>query len=132
MRLDANRAWTPLKGQQFARCLPVLSPPHRVSRKLCKTRDDSAFARENGIAIAWHESLREPDFAFVAEEGVRAVVIKPTSWGSLEKVREQVQALGLTVVISSSIESSLGLTQLARIAAWLTPKHHSRAGHAGS
>jgi O-succinylbenzoate synthase len=27
----------------------------------------------------------------------------------------------LTAVISSSIESSLGLTQLARIAAWLTP-----------
>ena len=30
-------------------------------------------------------------------------------------------ALGLTAVISSSIESSLGLMQLARIAAWLTP-----------
>lgn len=28
---------------------------------------------------------------------------------------------GLTAVISSSIESSLGLTQLARIAQWLTP-----------
>lgn len=44
--------------------------------------------------------------------------------GSLAKVREQVaaaHAAGLTAVISSSIESSLGLTQLARIAAWLTP-----------
>ncbi|MNQ91919.1 o-succinylbenzoate synthase [compost metagenome] len=53
-----------------------------------------------------------------------AVVIKPTLTGSLDKVREQVtaaHALGLTAVISSSIESSLGLTQLARIAAWLTP-----------
>lgn len=70
------------------------------------------------------ESLREPDFAFVAEEGVRAVVIKPTLTGSPEKVREQVKAahaLGLTAVISSSIESSLGLMQLARIAARLTP-----------
>ncbi len=71
----------------------------------------------------------------MAEEGVRAVVIKPTLTGSLEKVREQVQAahaLGLTAVISSSIESSLGLTQLARIAAWLTPDTIPRAGHAGS
>lgn len=53
-----------------------------------------------------------------------AVVIKPTLTGSLEKVREQVaaaHALGMTAVISSSIESSLGLTQLARVAAWLTP-----------
>ena len=126
LRLDANRAWTPLKGQQFAK---YVNPDyrHRIAflEEPCKTRDDSrAFARETGIAIAWDESLREPDFAFVAEEGVRAVVIKPPLAGSLDKVREQVQAahaLGLTAVISSSIESSLGLTQLARIAAWLTP-----------
>ncbi|EFH5814105.1 TPA: o-succinylbenzoate synthase [Escherichia coli] len=127
LRLDANRAWTPLKGQQFAK---YVNPDyrHRIAflEEPCKTRDDSrAFARETGIAIAWDESLREPDFAFVAEEGVRAVVIKPTLTGCLDKVREQVQAahaLGLTAVISSSIESSLGLTQLARIAAWLTPE----------
>lgn len=94
LRLDANRAWTPLKGQQFAK---YVNPDyrHRIAflEEPCKTRDDSrAFARETGIAIAWDESLREPDFAFVAEEGVRAVVIKPTLTGSLDKVREQVQA----------------------------------------
>lgn len=126
LRLDANRAWTPLKGQLFAK---YVNPDYRdriaFLEEPCKTRDDSrAFARETGIAIAWDESLREPDFTFAAEEGVRAVVIKPTLTGSLDKVCEQVQAahaLGLTAVISSSIESSLGLTQLARIAAWLTP-----------
>ena len=66
--------------------------------------------------------MREADFRFVAEPGVRAVVIKPTLTGSLQKVQQQVaaaHALGLSVVISSSIESSLGLTQLARVAAWL-------------
>jgi len=127
LRLDANRAWTPLKAQQFAK---YVNPAYRnriaFLEEPCKTRDDSrAFSRETGIAIAWDESLREPDFAFVAEPGVRAVVIKPTLTGSLTKIREQVaaaHALGLTAVISSSIESSLGLTQLARIAAWLTPE----------
>ena len=127
LRLDANRAWTPLKAQQFAK---YVNPEYRERiaflEEPCKTRDDSrAFARETGIAIAWDESLREADFTFEAEEGVKAVVIKPTLTGSLDKVREQVAAahvLGLTAVISSSIESSLGLTQLARIAAWLTPQ----------
>ncbi|WP_374257921.1 o-succinylbenzoate synthase [Yokenella regensburgei] len=127
LRLDANRAWTPLKAQQFAK---YVNPDYRSRiaflEEPCKTRDDSrAFALETGIAIAWDESLREADFAFVAEEGVTAVVIKPTLTGSLAKVKAQVaaaQQLGLTVVISSSIESSLGLTQLARIAAWLTPE----------
>ncbi|MNB81054.1 o-succinylbenzoate synthase [compost metagenome] len=126
LRLDANRAWTPLKAQQFAK---YVNPAYRdriaFLEEPCKTRADSlAFARETGIAIAWDESLREDDFRFVAEPGVRAVVIKPTLTGSIAKVREQVnaaQAQGLTAVISSSIESSLGLTQLARIAAWLTP-----------
>lgn len=126
LRLDANRAWTPLKAQQFAKYVnPEYRPRIAFIEEPCKHRDDSrAFALETGIAIAWDESLRDADFTFSAEPGVRAVVIKPTLTGSLQKVREQVataHALGLTAVISSSIESSFGLTQLARIAAWLTP-----------
>ena len=127
LRLDANRAWTPLKAQQFAKYVdPAYRQRIAFLEEPCKTREDSrAFSREAGIAIAWDESLREADFRFVAEPGVRAVVIKPTLTGSLQKVQQQVaaaHALGLSVVISSSIESSLGLTQLARIAAWLTPQ----------
>ena len=127
LRLDANRAWTPLKAQQFAK---YVNPDYRARiafiEEPCRTRDDSrAFAQETGIAIAWDESLREADFRFAAEPGLSAVVIKPMLTGSLERVRDRVaaaHALGLTAVISSSIESSLGLTQLARIAAWLTPQ----------
>lgn len=127
LRLDANRGWTPLKAQQFAKYVnPDLRPRIAFIEEPCKTREQSReFARETGIAIAWDESLREADFEFVAEPGLSAVVIKPTLTGSLAKVCAQVEAahaLGLTAVISSSLESSLGLTQLARIAAWLTPQ----------
>ncbi|MBK4714099.1 MULTISPECIES: o-succinylbenzoate synthase [Tenebrionibacter/Tenebrionicola group] len=126
LRLDANRGWTPLKAQQFAK---YVSPARRSRiafiEEPCKTREQSrAFAAETGIAIAWDESLRESDFVFAAEPGLTAVIIKPTLTGSLDIVRGQVaqaHALGLEAIISSSIESSLGLTQLARIAAWLTP-----------
>ncbi|MFR6579886.1 MAG: o-succinylbenzoate synthase [Klebsiella pneumoniae] len=118
--------WTPLKAQQFAKYQSGVRQRIAFLEEPCKTREDSrAFSRETGIAIAWDESLREADFRFVAEPGVRAVVIKPTLTGSLQKVQQQVaaaHALGLSVVISSSIESSLGLTQLARVAAWLTPQ----------
>jgi O-succinylbenzoate synthase len=73
LRLDANRAWTPLKAQQFAK---YVNPAYRQRiaflEEPCKTREDSrAFSREAGIAIAWDESLREADFRFVAEPGVR-------------------------------------------------------------
>lgn len=53
LRLDANRAWTPLKGQQFAK---YVNPDyrHRIAflEEPCKTRDDSrAFARETALPL---------------------------------------------------------------------------------
>lgn len=126
LRLDANRSWTRAKADGFAKYVnPALRDRIAFLEEPCKTRDESRdFAQATGIAIAWDESVREADFVVQAEPGVAAIVIKPTLVGSLTRCRalvEQAHAVGLTAVISSSIESSLGLTQLARIAHWLTP-----------
>lgn len=126
LRLDTNRRWTALKARQFAK---YVNPAHRSRiafiEEPCQSPDQSReFSLETGIAIAWDESLREAGYTFQSEPGVVAVVIKPSLTGSLETIRQQVAAahqLGQIAVISSSLESSLGLTQLARIAAWLTP-----------
>lgn len=126
LRLDANRSWTPAKAAMFAK---YVKPEHRARIQFleepCKTRDESRqFAQETGIHIAWDESVRETDFEVKAEPYVAAIVIKPTLVGSLEKcvnLIEQAHQQGLKAVISSSIESSFGLTQLARIAAQYTP-----------
>ncbi|WP_044470190.1 o-succinylbenzoate synthase [Mannheimia massilioguelmaensis] len=126
LRLDANRSWTPTKAQMFAK---YVKPEHRARIQFleepCKTRDESRqFAAETGIAIAWDESVREPGFEVVAEPNVSAIVIKPTLVGSLEycvSLIEKAHNLGMQAVISSSIESSFGLSQLARIAQQYTP-----------
>lgn len=126
LRLDTNRRWTPLKARQFAK---YVNPAYRARiafiEEPCQTPEQSReFSLETGIAIAWDESLREADYTFQSEPGVVAVVIKPTLTGSLATIQQQVAAAhqqGQTAVISSALESSLGLTQLARIAAWLTP-----------
>ncbi|MEI7310117.1 o-succinylbenzoate synthase [Pectobacterium carotovorum] len=126
LRLDANRSWTRAKADGFARYVaPSLRSRIAFLEEPCKTREESReFARETGINIAWDESVREADFRVEAESGVSAIVIKPTLVGSLARCQQLVQEAhqaGLTAVISSSIESSLGLTQLARLAHWLTP-----------
>jgi O-succinylbenzoate synthase len=126
LRLDANRSWTRAKADSFAKYVnPAWRDRIAFLEEPCKTRDESRdFARATGIAIAWDESVREADFVVQAEPGVAAIVIKPTLVGSLTRCRElveQAHQAGLVAVISSSIESSLGLTQLARIAHWLTP-----------
>ena len=127
LRLDANRAWTLAQAQAFARAVP---PAQRARIEFieepCRSPQESlAFAAAAGLPIAWDESLREPGFALTPQPGVRAIVVKPMLTGGLTRCRELVDrahALGLAAVISSSIESSLGLTQLARLAAWLTPQ----------
>lgn len=126
LRLDANRSWTRAKADGFARYVaPSLRSRIAFLEEPCKTREESReFARETGINIAWDESVREADFRVEAELGVSAIVIKPTLVGSLARCQQLVletHQAGLTAVISSSIESSLGLTQLARLAHWLTP-----------
>lgn len=131
LRLDANRLWTPAQALEFA---AGLSPAQRARIEFfeepCPTPAESlVFAAASGIALAWDESLREPGFVLTAPPGLRAIVIKPTLLGDLQRCRaliDRAQALGLVAVISSSIESSLGLGQLARLAAWLTP--HTRPG----
>ncbi|WP_424405361.1 o-succinylbenzoate synthase [Pasteurella sp. PK-2025] len=130
LRLDANRSWTPAKAQMFAK---YVKPEHRQRIQFleepCKTPAESLqFAEETGIAIAWDETVREAEFQqnppHFFHPMVKAIVIKPTLVGSLQRcvaLIEQAQARGVKAVISSSIESSLGLTQLARIAQQYTP-----------
>ncbi|QGU86873.1 o-succinylbenzoate synthase [Erwinia sorbitola] len=126
LRLDANRSWTLEKALSFARYVsPELRSRIAFIEEPCRDREQSlAFAAETGINIAWDETLREHEDALTAAPGVVAVVIKPMLTGTIQRVQQQVlhaQMLGLTPVISSALESSLGLTQLARLAHWLTP-----------
>ena len=126
LRLDANRSWTRTKADGFAK---YVNPDYRdriaFLEEPCKTREEPLqFAADTGISIAWDESVREEGSMVEAQEGVSAIVIKPTLTGSLSYCRylvEEAHRLGLQAVISSSIESSFGLTQLARVAHWLTP-----------
>ncbi|KAB8312239.1 o-succinylbenzoate synthase [Erwinia endophytica] len=126
LRLDANRQWSLDKARQFARFVSSeLRSRIAFIEEPCHTPQASReFARESGIALAWDETVREVDYPLVAEPYLRAIVIKPMLTGSLSKVRAlvaQAEQAGIAAIISSSLESSLGLAQLARLAAWLTP-----------
>ncbi|OCA55421.1 o-succinylbenzoate synthase [Photorhabdus namnaonensis] len=126
LRLDANRSWSRAKADSFAK---YVNPAYRnriaFLEEPCQTPEQSlSFARDTGIAIAWDESVRDEGFNVAAQAGVTAIVIKPTLIGSLARCCQLISAArnaGLEAVISSSIETSFGLTQLARIAHWLTP-----------
>ncbi|EGU52524.1 O-succinylbenzoate synthase [Vibrio orientalis CIP 102891 = ATCC 33934] len=130
LRLDANRAWSAEKAQQFAKKIaPSLRGRIAFIEEPCQVPGDSfSFAINTGIAIAWDETLqhaiRKDDFKLEDLNGAKAIVIKPTLIGSVERCIELIdraKSLGIKAVVSSSIESSLGLTQLARFAHWQLP-----------
>lgn len=130
LRLDANRAWTIEKAKKFA---SYINPSYRqriefVEEPCQKPGDSFTFAIDTGIAIAWDETLqeavREADFDLGHMTGSKVIIIKPTLIGSVARCISLVEAAkkqGITVVFSSSLESSLGLCQIARMAKWLTP-----------
>ena len=130
LRLDANRAWTAEKAQQFAKKIaPSMRGRIAFIEEPCQVPGDSfSFEIDTGIAIAWDETLqhaiRKDDFKLEDLNGAKAIIIKPTLIGSVERcieLIERAKSLGIKAVISSSIESSLGLTQLARFAHWQLP-----------
>lgn len=130
LRLDANRAWTIEKAEKFA---SYINPSYRqriefIEEPCRKPGDSFSFAIDTGIAIAWdetlQESVRDDDFDLGNMTGSKVIIIKPTLIGSVARCVGLVEAakrLGITVIFSSSLESSLGLCQVARMAHWLTP-----------
>ena len=121
LRLDANQAWSFQEAVDFANALPkdfieyIEEPFKDPSPK--KMRD---FFRATGIPVALDESLikMKPE-ELAPTEGLKAVILKPTLLGGLEKTLrfiKQAKKSGITPVISSSFETGVGLSTLAHLA----------------
>ncbi len=126
LRLDANRTWTPDKAASFLRWLnpAVVDRIDFIEEPCASPAQSLAFAAESGIPIAWDETSRESGFSIEALPGVAAVVIKPTLTGSLAYCQQRIAGVhqaGMVALVSSALESSLGLGQLSGLAQRLTP-----------
>lgn len=120
LRLDANSAWSLSQAVEFAEKIakPLRSQIEFIEEPCHLASISADFASQTNIAIAWDETLREQDFSFDVPN-LAAIVIKPTLMGSREKclgLIQQAEQRGLRSIISSSLESSLALTQFARFA----------------
>lgn len=123
LRLDANRGFTLEQAIEFAACLP-LDTIEYIEEPCQNPQDNLEFYQAIGMPYALDESLNDPDYQFVLQNGLTALVIKPMLLGSIEKLAnliETAQSYGVRCIISSSLESSLGISDLAHLAAILTP-----------
>ena len=127
IRLDANGGWSPelsfsfikaLKGQGIE--LEYLEQPYKSIEDLAKLRGliaDAGYA----VKIAADESVRRAtDPLEVARAGAADIlVLKAQPLGGVARALEISAEAGLPVVVSSAIDSSVGLAMGAQLAAAL-------------
>lgn len=120
LRIDANKAWTLKDALRFNREVGMINIEY-IEEPLQDINDIGQFYRETLIPVALDESLTTSNFMEVkAIDGVEFLVLKPMLLGGIKKTYslcQDAKACGLSVIISSSFESELGLSALAHLAA---------------
>ena len=121
IRIDANGAWTVDEGERAIHALAVFDLEY--VEQPCATVDELAQIRKRvkymGIPIAADESVRKArDPLAVARAGAADIlVIKAAPLGGITAAFTLVADAGLPVVISSALDTSIGLSMGAYLAA---------------
>jgi O-succinylbenzoate synthase len=120
LRLDANQVWSFEQAVTFAEGITGCGIEY-IEEPLFDSNRLMEFAASTGLPVALDETLvglKPHEISAFGE--IKAVILKPTMLGGLEHaaaMAREAKKLGLKVIISSSFESSLGLTALAHLAA---------------
>lgn len=123
LRLDANRGFTLAQALDFAACLP-LDAIEYIEEPCQHPQDNLALYQAIALPYALDETLNDSSYQFVMQAGLTALVCKPMLLGSIEKLEQLINtahSYGVRCILSSSLESSLGINDLACLAAILTP-----------
>ncbi|WP_252179189.1 o-succinylbenzoate synthase [Endozoicomonas sp. 4G] len=131
LRLDANQRWSFDEAVDFARQVPVSRISYIEEPTPCCEEFPRLF-RETGVGYGLDETLQRPAFdrsllkinGFRAENGLRAVVLKPTLVGGVSKclsLADWARKKTIRVVFSSSFESALGVSLIEQLSLHCDP-----------
>ena len=126
IRLDANGSWTLDEAEHAIRDMELLDLDY-VEQPVSDLYDMAELRRRIsrlGIQVAADESIRRfADIdAVIAAEACDVVVLKVQPLGGLEatkQVAKKALQAGLEVVVSSALETSVGLYRGAQMVGWL-------------
>ncbi|MBD3401758.1 o-succinylbenzoate synthase [candidate division GN15 bacterium] len=123
VRLDANRAWSYDDAAHFLgaiadRQIAYIEEPLRDPSRLPE------LASRTGVPVALDETLRDltPE-GLPAFPGLAAVIVRPMLLGGLERsmrFARRARTLGVIPVLSSAVESAIGIAGLVSFAAAMT------------
>ncbi len=119
LRVDANAGWT---LEQARRALDALAPYGlEYAEQPCASLADLAALRGRGVLVAADESVRKAEDPLrVAREGAADVlVLKVAPLGGVGPALAVARACGLPVVVSSALDTSVGIAAGVALAAAL-------------
>lgn len=127
IRLDANGGWSPELSFSFIKALAGQGIELEYLEQPCKTIDEMARLRQMiaessfNVLIAADESVRKASdpMAVVEAEAADILVLKAAPLGGLSRALEIARGAGLPVVVSSALDSSVGISMGAHLAAAL-------------
>lgn len=118
IRCDANQNWSFSQANLF-----FANINHRmidyIEEPTARLSDNIALAERYEVQLALDETLQQNYFQYQHKQCFKALILKPTLIGSFERLNYFIKIakeFHLSVSISSSFESPLGLMQLAFLA----------------
>jgi o-succinylbenzoate synthase len=123
IRLDANGAWNLDEAEHAVRALEQFDLEY--IEQPCASLDELAELRRRihriDVLVAADESVRRAadPLEVVRAEAADVIVIKAAPLGGIDRALAIVEAAGLPAVVSSALESSVGLSMGAALAARL-------------
>jgi O-succinylbenzoate synthase len=127
IRVDANAAWSVSEAVEALGRIEDAAGGLEYAEQPCPTLEDLAEARaRTGVRIAADEAIRrdhaDPD---LLRDAVDVAVIKVQPSGGVTAALALVERLGLLAVVSSALETSVGLAAGVRFAAALPMLEHA-------
>ncbi|MGI2170155.1 o-succinylbenzoate synthase [Shewanella sp. MF05960] len=127
LRLDGNRGFSLEQAIDFLACLPKDKIEY-IEEPCINPADNPHVFRHLGVSYALDESLNSSTFdvvnAIKQQPGIGALIIKPMLLGSIAKLQniiDTAHSYGVRCIISSSLESDIGINDLRLVSQALTP-----------
>jgi O-succinylbenzoate synthase len=122
IRIDANAAWTPDEAlAHLAEIDRAAGGLEYVEQPCAEVEELALVRRKQDVPVAADESIRRASdpLRVVREEAADIVVLKVQPLGGVRACLELAEQVGLPVVVSSALESSIGLAAGVALAAAL-------------
>lgn len=120
LRVDANAAWSVDEAVEALRALDKFDLEY-AEQPVATLEDMAALRRRIEVPLAADESIRraEDPMRVVGLEAADIVVLKVQPIGGVRRCLEVAEACGLPVVVSSAVETSVGIAAGVALAAAL-------------